>query len=56
MSWSPTTEGAEYGELLLTNYDPRPFLRRQVSLFDSPAGDSGMELVHIPRRPLRRAV
>lgn len=49
-------EGAEYGELLLTNYDPRPFLRRQVSLFDGPAGDSGMELVHIPRRPLRRAV
>ncbi|WP_294475363.1 DNA adenine methylase [uncultured Intestinimonas sp.] len=46
-------EGAEYGELILTNYDPRPFLRRQVSLFDSPAGDSGMELVHIPESPLK---
>ena len=46
-------EGAQYGELILTNYDPRPFLRRQMSLFDSPAGDSGMELVHIPESPLK---
>lgn len=48
-------EGAEYGELILTNYDPRPFLRRQVSLFDNPTGESGMELVHVPPKPLKIA-
>lgn len=45
--------GAEYGELLITNYDPRPYLARQLTLFDMETGDSGMELVRIPRTPLK---
>ena len=49
-------EGAEYGELLLTTYDPRPFLHCQVSLFEGSAGGGGMELVHLPRKPLRKAI
>lgn len=47
-------KGSEYGELLITNYDPRPFLAGQITLFDMPAGDSGMELVRIPRKPLKQ--
>lgn len=46
-------QGAEYGELLITNYDPRPCLTHQLTLFDMQTGDSGMELVRIPRKPLK---
>lgn len=46
-------QGAEYGELLITNYDPRPYLAHQLTLFDLETGDSGMELVHIPPKPLK---
>ena len=46
-------QGAEYKELLITNYDPRPFMTSQLTLFDAPAVKLEMELVHIPRRPLK---
>ena len=46
-------QGAEYRELLITNYDPRPYLSRQLNLFETQTGDCGMELVHIPQSPLK---
>ena len=46
-------QGAEYKELLITNYDPRPFMTSQLTLFDAPAMKLEMELVHIPHRPLK---
>ena len=45
---------SEYGELLITNYDPRPFLAGQITLFDLPGGDGEMKLVRIPRKPLKQ--
>lgn len=42
-------KGAEYGELIITNYDPRPYMARQLTLFDGQTGDWEMELVHIPQ-------
>lgn len=43
-------KGAEYGELIITNYDPRPYLN-QLTLFDmdSHIGEFDMELVNIPK-------
>ena len=38
------TEGSTYGELLITNFDPRPFMDTQMDLF-APADDSKWELV-----------
>ena len=46
-------QGSEYGELIITNYDPRPYLSRQLTLFDAQADDHGMELIHIPPSPLK---
>ena len=45
--------GAEYGELVITNYDPRPYLSKQLTLFDGQTGEWEMELVHIPKKPLK---
>ena len=36
-------KNAEYGELIITNYDPRPFMTPQFTLF-APTGDVGREL------------
>ena len=44
--------GAVYEELLMTNYDPRPFAG-QATLFDSPLEFGGMRLSHIPEKPLK---
>lgn len=43
-------EGAKYCELLMTNYDPRPYLT-QTTLFDQDThiGEYDMELVNIPK-------
>lgn len=43
-------KGSEYGELLITNYDPRPYLT-QLSLFDldTHIGEYDMELVNKPK-------
>lgn len=38
----------EFGELLITSYDPRPYLQRQVTLFDAASDQFDMELVNIP--------
>lgn len=38
------TEGSTYGELLITNFDPRPFMDTQMDLF-APSDDSKWELV-----------
>lgn len=42
-----------FGELLITNYDPRPYLQRQVTLFDTPEDQFDMELVNIPVHPIK---
>ena len=44
-------KGALYGELLMTNYDPAPFLTDQMSLFSGPE-KLRLELVHVPERAL----
>lgn len=43
--------GSEYGEVLITNYDPRPYLT-QMTLFDleSRIGEREMELVNVPKQ------
>lgn len=48
-------KGAEYGEVLLTNYDPRPYLT-QLTLFDldNHIGEYEMELVNIPEQNLKQ--
>ncbi len=40
-------KGALYGEVLMTNYDPTPFLAEQMSLFSQPQ-KLRLELVHVP--------
>lgn len=44
---------AEYGELIITNYDPRPYLAQQLTLFDSPVGDRELVLINTPLKPLK---
>lgn len=46
-------EGALYGELLMTNYDPTPFLADQLTLFsDLETEKLRLKLVHIPERAI----
>ena len=47
-------KGASFGELILTNYDPRPYMTRQLNLFDESLGEWELKLVHIPNHPPRR--
>lgn len=47
-------KGSEYGELIITNYDPRPYMAPQLTLFENNAGGRELELVHIPKKLLRR--
>ena len=47
-------EDSEYGELIITNYDPTPYLARQMTLFDNKADSREMVLVHRPARPLKQ--
>lgn len=44
--------GAVYGEVILTNYDPREFIP-QMNLFEKSGSWGDMELVHIPEKPLK---
>lgn len=44
--------GARYGELLITNYDPRQFVG-QLDLFGEYSGLGNMRLVRIPKKPLK---
>ena len=44
---------SEFGELIITNYDPRPYMKKQVSLFDAPEDKFQMELVNIPAHPIK---
>ena len=47
--------GALYGELLITNYDPRPYLTQQCTLFQAQQGAKlELELVHIPNEQEKR--
>ena len=45
---------AEFGELLITNYDPRPYMQGQVTLFDAAEDKYDMELVNIPKHPIKQ--
>lgn len=46
-------EGALYGELLMTNYDPTPFLADQLTLFQDAEKDKlRLRLVHTPRKSI----
>ena len=47
-------KGASFGELILTNYDPRPYMTRQLNLFDESLGEWELKLIHIPNHPPRR--
>ena len=42
-------KGAEFGELIITNYDPRPYMAKQLTLFDPQNSEWEMELVNIPK-------
>ena len=45
--------GALYGELLMTNYDPTPFLADQLTLFGGQETEKlRLELVHTPKKSL----
>lgn len=45
--------GALYGELLMTNYDPTPFLADQLTLFGGQETEKlRLELVHTPKKTL----
>ena len=46
-------KGSEYGELIITNYDPRPYMTAQLTLFEGNTGGRELEMVHIPKKPLR---
>ena len=46
--------GSSFGELIITNYDPRPYMTSQMNLFDEPLGEWELKLVHIPNHPPRR--
>ena len=46
--------GSEYEEIVITNYDPRPYMTSQMNLFDEPLGEWELKLVHIPNHPPRR--
>ena len=46
-------QGAKFEELIMTNYDPRPFLAPQLDLFDLQRELWDPKLVHIPDRPLK---
>ena len=48
------TAGSEYEEVIITNYDPRPYMTSQMNLFDEPLGEWELKLVHIPNHPPRR--
>ena len=47
-------KGSSFGELIITNYDPRPYMTSQLNLFDEPLGEWELKLVHIPKYPPRR--
>lgn len=45
-------KGAAFGELIITNYDPRPYMARQLTLFDEQPLE--LTLDHIPNQENRR--
>lgn len=47
-------KGSSFGELIITNFDPRPYMTSQMNLFDEPLGEWELKLVHIPNHPPRR--
>ena len=47
-------KGSSFGELIITNYDPLPYMTSQMNLFDEPLGEWELKLVHIPKYPPRR--
>ena len=40
--------GATYGELIITNYDPRPYIQPQFSMFPAEIENGDLVLVHEP--------
>ncbi len=47
-------KGAVYGELFLTNYDPRPYLNSQMNLFEpNPTAKGELLLLHTPKHILK---
>ena len=47
-------KGSSFGELIITNFNPRPYMTSQMNLFDEPLGEWELKLVHIPNHPKRR--
>ena len=46
-------EGSKYGELIITNFDPRPYMSRQLDLFDVPGEKGALDFVRIPKKILK---
>ncbi len=44
---------AEYGELIITNFDPRPYMSVQLELFGTPGEKDTLKLVRIPKKILK---
>lgn len=42
-------KGSSFGELIITNYDPRPYMTSQMNLFDEPVGRMGAEAGPYPK-------
>ena len=47
-------KGSSFGELIITNYDPEPYMARQTTLFDEQANDLELKIIHRPIRPIKR--
>lgn len=49
-------KGSKYGELIITNYDPQPYLHKQLDLFNpGPAEKGELILINAPKYPMRRS-
>ena len=47
-------KGSLYGELIITNYDPTPYMAAQLTMFDPEENSFELELQHIPTEDFRR--
>lgn len=48
------TKGSLYEELIITNYDPTPYMAAQLTMFDPGENSFELELQHVPTEDLRR--
>ena len=46
-------KGAKYGELVITNYDPKTYMNEQIDLFEDPSIRNELVPINIPPKPLK---